>query len=167
MSAYQELVISLDQLVTVYRHLLDVVRKENEVLVVADVQEIPSINQSKEKMVLKIRELDLKWQASADQLFKTFNIESSAHTLLELSKHYAGEERVKLEQLHSVLNMLVQRISELNKKNEILVQAALSHITGAMNSITLTLNENPTYKNSGNMQSTNKDAQGRLVSREA
>ncbi len=167
MNAYLELVKSLDQLVTVYRHLLDVVRRENEVLVKADIHEIPNINLSKEKLVLKVRELDQKWQLSALELFKVFNVESKAHTLLELSKHFNGEERLKLEQLHSVLNMLVQRISELNKKNEILVHAALSHITGAMNSITNTLNENPTYKNSGNMKSTNKDAQGRLVRREA
>ncbi len=53
MQAYEELVQSLDQLVTVYRHLLDVVRKENQVLVSADIKEVPEINLSKEKLVFR------------------------------------------------------------------------------------------------------------------
>ena len=167
MRAYRELVKSLDQLVTVYRHLLDIVRRENEVLVAAEMAQVPEINQAKEKLVLKIRQLDDSWQASAEKLAKQLRLENMQPTLLELAKNFEGEENTKLEQLHSVLNMLVNRISEWNKKNEVLVQAALSHITGAMDSITTTLNENPTYKNSGNMEEVNKDAQGRLVHREA
>ncbi len=167
MKARQELVQYLDQLVTVYRHLLDIVRKENEVLVAAEMKEIPQITESKEKLVLKVRELDEKWQASAAALAEELKIEQKQPTLLELSLHFQGDERIKMEQLHSVLNMLVQRIVDLNKKNEILVRSALSHITGAMDSITNTLNENPTYKKSGGMEAENKDAQGRLVSREA
>ena len=167
MKAYRELVKSLDQLVTVYRHLLDIVRKENEVLVAVEMAEVPEINQAKEKLVLKVRQLDDRWQACAEKLAKQLRLENMQPTLLELVKNFEGEENTKLEQLHSVLNMLVSRISEWNKKNEVLVQAALSHITGAMDSITTTLNENPTYKNSGNMEEVNKDAQGRLVHREA
>ncbi len=167
MKARQELVQYLDQLVTVYRHLLDIVRKENEVLVAAEMKEIPQITESKEKLVLKVRELDGKWQASAAELAEQLKIQEKQPTLLELSLHFQGDERIKMEQLHSVLNMLVQRIVDLNKKNEILVRSALSHITGAMDSITNTLNENPTYKKSGGMEAENKDAQGRLVSREA
>lgn len=166
MKAYQELVKSLEQLVTVYRHLLETVRKENEVLVNAEMNEVPAINETKEKLVLKVRELDAFWQKSANSLGAQLNLQTKQPTLLELSRHFSCDEQVKLEQLHSVLNMLVSRIVELNKKNESLVQAALHHITGAMNSITNTLNENPTYKKSGNMEEVNKDAQGRLVYKE-
>ena len=167
MKMYKELIQSLDQLVTVYRHLLDIVRKENEVLIKANMAEIPNINQAKEKLVTKVRELDRKWQGSASKIARQLNLENMQPTLLELSVHVAGEQKIKLEQLHSVLNMLVTRLQELNKKNEVLVHSVLSHITGAMDSITTTLNENPTYKNSGNMESDNKDAQGRLVYKEA
>jgi flagellar biosynthesis/type III secretory pathway chaperone len=167
MRSYTDLVTSLDQLVRVYRHLLDIVRKENEVLVKAELAEVPKINEAKEKLVLKVRELDEKWQESALQIAQQLKLNNRQPTLLELSQNFQGEEKKKLEQLHSVLNMIVSRIIEWNQKNEVLVQAALSHITGAMDSITNTLNENPTYKNSGNMEVDNKDAQGRLVSREA
>ena len=167
MKAYKELVNSLDQLVTVYRHLLDIVRKENEVLVAADVKKVPEINLAKEKLVMKVKQLDEKWQKSALELAKKLKLTDMQPTLLEIAKNFSGEDSVKLEQLHSVLNMLVGRIAEINKKNEALVQSVLSHITGAMESITTTLNENPTYGNRGSMEDVNKDAQGRLVQREA
>jgi flagellar biosynthesis/type III secretory pathway chaperone len=152
MKAYQELIQSLDQLVTVYRHLLDIVRKENEVLVEADLAQIPEINEAKEKLVHKVRALDAKWQQCATLISGQMKLENKQPTLLDLSRYVQGEQKTKLEQLHSVLNMLVSRIMELNKKNEVLVKSALSHITGAMDSITNTLNENPTYKQSGGME---------------
>lgn len=167
MKAYQELVQSLDQLVTVYRHLLDVVRKEHEVLVNADVKQVPDINLTKEKLVFKVKELDSQWQKSAVDLARFLKLSSQQPTLLEIAKNFTGDEATKLEQIHSVLNILVNRISALNKKNEALVHSVLSHITGAMDSITETLNENPTYGNQGSMEEVNKDAQGRLVQREA
>lgn len=167
MNAYANLIQSLDQLVTVYRHLLDIVRKENEVLTRAQVDQVPVINEAKEKLVRKVRELDSLWQKSAAQLANDLKMNNQTPTLMELASNFKGEEYKKLESLHSVLTMLVQRIAEFNKKNEVLVQSALSHITGAMDSITSTLNENPTYRNSGSMEADNKDAQGRLVQREA
>ena len=167
MKSYDRLTKSLDQLVTVYRHLLEVVRKENEILSGAEMDRIVEVNEAKEKLVFKVKELDQNWQKSADHLAAELKLIDSKPTLLGLAKNLKGDESKKLEQLHSVLNMLVERIAELNKKNEILVQAALTHISGAMNSITKTLNENPTYKNSGNMEGKNKDAQGRLVQKEA
>lgn len=167
MKAYKELIQSLDKLVTVYRHLLDTVRKENETLIKAEMEKIVELNEAKEKLVIRVRQLDASWQGAADQLAVKLGLSNSKPTLLELASVLTGDESQKLQQLHSVLTMLVGRITELNKKNAELVQAALSHITGAMDSITSTLNENPTYKNSGNMDGANKDAQGRLVSREA
>jgi flagellar biosynthesis/type III secretory pathway chaperone len=167
MKAHAELIQTLDQLVTVYRHLLDMVRKENEVLIAAEMKEVPAITEAKEKLIHKVRELDNKWQLAATELAEQLGFDNQQPTLLELSTHFSGDDKVKMEQLHSVLNMLVQRIMDLNKKNEILVRSALAHVTGAMDSITNTLNENPTYKKSGGMEAENKDAQGRLVSREA
>lgn len=167
MKAFENLVKSLDQLVTVYRHLLDMVQKENEVLVAAEMKEVPVINEAKEKLVHKVRQLDHQWQLSADELAKTLGINKEQPTLLELAKSMSGEQKEKLENLHKVLNLLVNQIAETNKKNKELVDSILSHITGAMDSITKTLNENPTYKNSGNMEKKNQDAQGRLVYKEA
>ena len=84
MKAYTELIQSLDQLVTVYRHLLDIVRKENEVLVAASLAEVPEINQAKEKLVHKVRELDSQWQTSATHIAAQLKLENKQPTLLDL-----------------------------------------------------------------------------------
>ena len=167
MKYYGELVKSLDQLVTVYRHLLDCVRRENETLLQADVAQVPEINIAKEKLIIKVRDLDKVWQQSAKRISIKLGMKSSEPTLLELAGQFSGEDAKKLERIHSVLNIIVNRVDELNKQNKVLVQSILSHISGAMSSITRTLNENPTYRNSGSMEQVNQDAQGRLVQREA
>ena len=163
--SFVRLTKSLDSLVTVYRHLLELVRKENDVLVRADLNELPSINKSKEKMLLKVNELESKWTLAAATLAKELKLDEEPR-LLSLARKLDSEKSEKLQQIHSVLTMLVQRISEINKKNETLVQSALSHINGAMESIADTLNENPTYKNSGGMKAENEGASGRLVQKE-
>lgn len=166
MLAYEELVKSLDQLVNVYRHLLDTVQKENKALLVADMKAIPEINIAKERLVLKVRELDSQWMLAAQDIAVQFNMPNTQPTLLELASQFQTIDKEELKSIHKVLSLIVQHISEVNKANETLVRSALSHISGAMNSITTTLNENPTYRKSGNMKDENQDAQGRLVQKE-
>ena len=163
--SYVCLTKSLDALVTVYRHLLELVRKENDVLICADLNEIPGINKSKEKMVLKINELEEQRIAASQSLAQDLKMDGEPR-LLKLAGKLDSSRGEKLKQTHSVLSMLVQRISEINKKNATLANSALSHINGAMKSITDTLNENPTYRNSGSMKEENEGASGRLIQKE-
>ena len=87
MKAYKDLIKSLDKLVTVYRHLLDVVRRENEVLVAIEMEKVVEINEAKEKLVLKIRQLDASWQGAADELAKKLQISSIA--VYEVASFYS------------------------------------------------------------------------------
>lgn len=166
MAAYKRLVKSLDQLVRVYRHLLEAVRREQEILIRADLEALAEVNFAKEKLVFKVKSLDRQWQDAADDLAKELDIKQESPRLLDLAAHFQGDESTKLEQLHSVLHMLVGRIQDINRDNQQLTESALAHISGAMGSITQTLNENPTYRNSGSLEESNKDAQGRLVRRQ-
>jgi hypothetical protein len=70
--------------------------------------------------------------------------------------------------MHAVLDLLVRRVSEVNKANEELVQAALSNITGAMNEIRDGLKPKSTYARQGQIaQPAPALTGGRLVSKEA
>ena len=134
-----KLIESLNQLVTVYRHLLEVVRKEQDVLLETRLEDLSEVNKSKEKMVLKIKQLESQWTEGAKSLGLQLGIESSRPSLKDLAKYVGEADSKKLMNLHSVLSLLVHRIVELNKKNEKLTQSALSHINGAMQSIAHTL----------------------------
>ena len=86
--------------------------------------------------------------------------------LLDMANTLGGEAGDKLRNLHSVLDLLLKRVHELNKSNESLVNSALNNITGALKALKTSLGENPVYKKNskevvGSAQS------GQLVSKEA
>jgi hypothetical protein len=63
------------------------------------------------------------------------------------------------------MELLLKRVQEHNRQNEVLVQSALNNITGAMNAIKGTLQEKTTYKKKGEVEG--HTSAGQLVSREA
>ena len=161
------LIESLDQLVTTYRQLLEVVRKEQEALIETDLDGLPALNFDKEKMVLKIRQLEKIWTQSAQDIGSQLQMEGEQPPSLKgLAQKIGGEFGEKFLHLHSVLSLLVRRISETNKKNRTLTQSALSHINGAMQAITETLKESPTYEKGGKVREETIGGSGRLFARQ-
>jgi flagellar biosynthesis/type III secretory pathway chaperone len=158
------LLSTLEEQIKVYRHLLDVVRKEKEILVSANLDELNENNRSKEAMLIKIRTLEadrIKWaQAAHDEL----QLEGEPR-LLEIARYLSNEPSEKLRNVHSVLELLLRRVQEYNRQNEALVQSALSNITGAMKAIKGTLEDKPTYQKKGEVEG--HTSAGQLVSREA
>ncbi|MBY0314081.1 MAG: flagellar protein FlgN [Bdellovibrionales bacterium] len=164
---YQDLVKSLNQLVWVYRHLLDTVRKERDILTNAYIDEMADINQSKEKMLEKVRELEVQWSSIAIDLYSVMNIDiGEGPRLSELAKYFKGAERQKLEQIRSVLNLLVTRTIEVNKYNDRMIQSALAHISGAMQAVRDTLSSKSPYAKQGKRTEPTNETAGRLMSKE-
>lgn len=163
---YKELVDCLDNLVKVYRALLDVVRREKEILVASKLDELNENNKAKDAMLVRIRSLENTRMKTARDLAQVVGADVEAPRLLDIAIRFEGEAADKLRNSHSVLDLLVRRVGEVNKQNEELVQAALSNITGAMEAIRDTLQEKPTYARKGAMAPQKADA-GQLVKREA
>lgn len=158
------LLSTLEEQIKVYRHLLDVVRKEKEILVSANLDELNENNRAKEAMLIKIRALEsdrIKWaQAAHDEL----QLEGEPR-LLEIARYLDNDPSEKLRNVHSVLELLLRRVQEYNRQNEALVQSALTNITGAMKAIKGSLDEKPTYQKKGEVEG--HTSAGQLVSREA
>ncbi|MBX3021064.1 MAG: flagellar protein FlgN [Bdellovibrionales bacterium] len=158
------LLLTLEDQIKVYRHLLDVVRKEKEILVAANLDELNENNKSKEAMLIRIRALEsdrVKW---AEEVQKELGLKGEPR-LLDIARHLDSEPAEKLRNVHSVLELLLRRVQEYNRQNEELVQSALTNITGAMKAIKGTLEEKPTYKKKGEVEG--HASAGQLVSREA
>ena len=162
-----ELIETLDHLVTVYRHLLDIVRREHDVLLAATLDDLSEINRSKEKMVFKIKQLENQWLAQAKAVAVNHKVPPQQVTLLQLSQALGGNHGKRLHSLRTVLNMLVHRIAEINRKNATLAQSAIAHINGAMRAISETLQENPTYRAGGEIREDHEVTAGRLLAKEA
>ena len=163
---FQDLVKHLSDLVLVYRHLLDTVRKEKQLLLKADLVSLKECNKAKEKMLAKIKQLEDKWTDTAMQIYALLGKKESTPRLLDIATHYAGAQQDKLMQLRSVLNLLIQRSAAVNKQNETLTHSALTHISGAMKAITSTLNKNSNYEKKGKRSEKAGEKSGRLVSKE-
>ncbi|HMN67611.1 MAG TPA: flagellar protein FlgN [Bdellovibrionales bacterium] len=159
------LVNVLEEQIKVYRHLLEVVRKEKEILIAANLDELNENNRVKEAMLLKIRALESARLTGAVEVYNALGLTGENPRLLEIARYVSDAEAEKLRTVHSVLELLLRRVQEYNRQNETLVQSALSNITGAMNAIRGTLQEKPTYQKKGEVEGVSSS--GQLVSREA
>jgi flagellar biosynthesis/type III secretory pathway chaperone len=155
----------LDEQIKVYRHLLEIVRKEKDILVSADLDELNENNRTKEAMLIKIRALESARLKTASEVHRGLGLKGDEPRLLEIARHLDESSAEKMRNIHSVLELLLRRVQEYNRQNETLVQSALSNITGAMSAIKGTLEAKPTYQKKGEVEG--HTASGQLVSREA
>ena len=157
----------LDKIIKVYRRLLDLVRKEREYLVEANVVELEDNNRAKESFLLKLDELEAKRILLVDELAVSEGINKSEVRLLDLAVHFQGDTGDKLRKYHSVLVLLLKRVKDLNVENEKLVGVALNNVSGAMSSIKDTLKDKVTYEKKGKTKDQDAGLSGNFVSRKA
>ena len=163
---FLELVKNLHQLVRVYRLLFETVRADKAILLSADLHVLPELNEKKELLLKKINELEAKWMAVAREMQTQFSLPAQTPRLLDIASAYDGVKKAKLLRFRTVLNLLIERTSRINKQNDQLARSALSHITGAMQAFTETLNKKSTYEKKGKRSEKSKETSGRLVSKE-
>ena len=164
-SLFIELVDCLEDLIRVYRSLLDIVRREKDILISSKLDELNENNKSKDAMLLRIRSLENTRMKCARDLAAAVGADVEQPRLLDIAIHCPLDQSTRLRTLHSTLELLVRRVAEVNKANEELVQAALNNITGAMDAIRDGLRPKPVYGKQGGIASQRNDA-GHLVRKE-
>ena len=165
----QELLKSLEQslegLVKVYRLLLNVVRREKEILISTNLEELTQNNKTKEATLMKARESEELRRQIAYQLAELEGLDPQSTRLLDFARHFGGTSGDRLRKLHSVLDLLMKRVREHNLYNETLVHTALNTITGAMDNLRDSIGGGKTYKKSGTVKNTPAES-GQLVRKE-
>ena len=163
---YIELRECLDRLIRVYRLLLDCVRREKELLVEVKIDELTENNRSKDGALRKLRRLEHERihivRLMAEQL--KLNVKEDPVRLLDIAICFQDDRGEALRQKHSVLDLLVKRVIDLNRENELLAKSALNGVTGALNIIRDTVEEKPTYARKGELKG--QGVSGKLVRRE-
>lgn len=164
---YKQLADNVDHLIKAYRSLLEIVRKEKDILVSAKIDELNENNKAKDAVLVRVRSLESARVKAARDLAIATGSDVDQPRLLELASRFDEVRGDRLRNLHSVLDLLIKRVSEVNKQNEELVNNALKNITGAMSAIRDSLTTKPTYAKQGSLQAPKQDSAGNLVSREA
>ena len=162
--AYKNLADVLEDEIKVYRAMLDLVRREKDVLISANITELEECNQAKETMVLKVRGLERIREKAARELGGILGVTSENPRLLDLASKMLDPESSKLRSIHSTLDLLVKRIKDLNSANEELIQSSLKAVNGALGAIKQTLQPKTTYAASGEVKQ--NEVAGHFVSKE-
>jgi len=163
---YGDLVECLESLVKIYRSLLEVVRKEKDILVASKLDELNENNKSKDAMLVRIRSLENQRMKCARDLASAIGADVEQPRLLDIANFSNIGWSDRLRNMHSVLELLIKRVAEVNKQSEELVQSALNNITGAMEAIRDGLKPKPVYGPHGQMAGSKNDP-ARIVSKEA
>lgn len=163
--AFEKLVSNLEDLIKFYLQLLDLARKEKEALIEADANKIVELNSQKELHLQKIKLADTLRFKHAKELCVMIKADSDNPRLLEIAQKIPGVMGDQLRNLHKTLDMVITRIIEINKDNEMLTQKALQALNGTMNNIKETLSGKKTYERKGNYKQ-GPEQSGNFVSKE-
>jgi hypothetical protein len=160
------LILNLEDLTKHYRLLLELVRKEKQILIEAKADQIDEINFQKEILISKINELNHFRIDHVLELASALNIPAGEARLLNLSRHIGGAQGDKLRSQHAALELIIKRLSEINKENAFYAESALKNVASALDSLKETFMGQKTYQNKGKYQQTGEKS-GHLVSKEA
>ncbi len=164
---FDKLVINLDEMTKHYRILLDSIRKEKDLLIKTDVDRLNENNLLKEQTLFKIKSLDILRLNYATELALLIGADHHEPRLLEMSQKMGGVEGDRLRSIHSMLEIITNRLVTLNKENAIYAESALKNVNAAMENIKETfMGPQKTYQKKGTYQP-GYDKSGHLVSREA
>ncbi len=164
--AFKKLEANLEELTKLYRALLDVVRKEKEILIRADRSALDENNFLKEDLLFKLRAQDSLRSRYAMDLAALVGAEVDNPRLLELAQKLAGSSAAdRLRNQHAALDILIRRITAINKENEEYVSSALSTLSGAIDDIKDSLTGKKTYGEKGKYKA-GSQAAGHFVSKE-
>lgn len=164
--SFEKLSTHLDELTKQYRLLLDVVRKEKDLLILADVEKLNENNLNKEQLLFKIKSLDGLRLNYATELAMALGLDTQKIRLLEMAQKIGGPRADKLRTFHSALEMIIKRLTELNQSNAQYAESALKTVNNAMSSFKETLMGQKTYQNKGKYQQ-GHETSGHLVRKEA
>lgn len=163
--SYDKLIQNLDDLVGLYRQLLDLARKEKQSLIEAHSDRIIEINAQKEIVLQKIKLTDTLRFKHAKELCEKVKADAENPRLLELAQKLHGPRGDQLYNFHSTLELVIKRIIEINRDNEDLAQKALNTLHGTIDNIKDTLTGKKTYEKKGNYRS-GPESSGNFVSKE-
>ena len=101
---------SLADLVKVYRLLLNIVRKEKEILIAANLDELAANNRTKEVSLMKAKEIEETRKRAAQQLAVSEGLDAESTRLLDFARHFDGPIGDRLRKMHTVLDLLMKRV---------------------------------------------------------
>ena len=164
--AYEKMISNLDDMLKNYRQLLDIVRKEKDLLITSNIDQLNDNNNTKEQVIIKIKALDAVRMTYASELAHLVGADTAQPRLLEIAQKIGGAEGEKLRTMHAALEMVIKRLSEINKTNVVYAETALQTVNSALENFKDALiGPQKTYQQKGKYKQ--PEQSGHLVTRKA
>ena len=135
----------LNDLVGLYKRLLELTRQESEAIQALDRVKIDELNQQKEDILGKIKLSDSCRERYARELAHLVNLESDYPRLLELAEKVTPPIAEAFRHSHAVLALIIERLTQLHNKNRLLVEAQLRVLQDALADLKSVVTQKPTY----------------------
>jgi len=169
---YIQLVNSLQELVSLYGSLFDLLQKERLILINSDIEKLTDSNKTKEAILYKIRSIDKQRSLHAQELAKLLGLDKAQTRLLQLADKLGPTRKTETEQLrqlHKTLSMQIERVVELNAENENYTKTVLRILNGAIEDIKEAAvgAKKKTYGKQGQTEQSHAQQSGNFVSKEA
>lgn len=148
---WDDLVLVLKEILSVYQGLLDLSKAKREVLVAAKVDELDKITKQEEMLIVQAGKLEAKRQKLADKMAESLGIKRENLTLGKVKTALPEELQLvwgeMTEEFHKV-NTELEGINQLNTK---LIEQSLSFINYNMN-VLARISNSPVYEAGGKSQ---------------
>lgn len=169
---YIQLVHSLQELVSLYGNLFDLLQKERLILIDSNIEKLTDSNKTKEAILYKIRHTDKQRAFHAEQLAEVLGVDKSQARLLHLADKMGPTRKSETETLrglHKTLSLQIERVVELNAENENYTQTVLRILNGAIEDIKEAAvgTKKKTYGKQGQTEQSHAQQSGNFVSKEA
>jgi flagellar biosynthesis/type III secretory pathway chaperone len=140
-----KLISSLEILAGQYKDLLELLRREKDLLIGSDYEKLILLTKEKEMLLSRIRAADMARERYAQEMKIILGLESSQPRLIEIIEKLQGRDKDRLQSLYQMLVLLVERAQSLNRENEVFARSGLDMIDGAFRNLKETLNPQKTY----------------------
>lgn len=146
MKPLEELIDTLNEMVTAHQGLLQLAKKKKETLISGSIHELASIVQEESESIAKITELDRRRNECVDDFLKHKGIVPEPMALSDMMKLVEDEEtKESLEETGYRLREVVSELKELNTLNQQLLEQSLSYVNFSLDMLTESPDQDMTY----------------------
>lgn len=170
--AFRGLTSSLDELVLMYKSLLEVMDAEKNLLIDADTEGLIANNTKKEILLKKISGVEGLRIGFVGSISRELGMSNPTPRLLEIAEAYKMQakgrspEEATLKRYYENISELLDQVRDKNQANENLALSALKTVGGVLENIKETLSGKKTYQKKGQYKM-GPEKSGNFVSKEA
>jgi flagellar biosynthesis/type III secretory pathway chaperone len=145
---WEELLVVLNQILSVYKAILALSRQKKQILVAAKSHELDKVVKQEEVLILQLGKLEDLRGKIVSELMAAHHITSEEVSFTQLQSNVAPDIAIKLNTFSEEFDVIMTELAPLNKLNTELVTQALGFINYNINILSQTV-VGPTYAPKG------------------